>query len=90
MIKHTGVTQNTYSWYRVTHKGLYCKDDRKLIKYDDFKVKLKISLKFSFFKTYNLLFSQKKAEVNRENKGNRPYAFPLVVLEVSSFVDNPA
>ena len=27
--------------YRVTHKGWDCKDDLKLLKYDDLKVKLK-------------------------------------------------
>ena len=27
--------------YRVTHKGWDCKDDWKLLKYDDYKAKLK-------------------------------------------------
>ena len=32
------------SFYRATHKGWNCKDDRKLLKYDDSKVKLSLLL----------------------------------------------
>jgi len=31
--------------YRVTHKGWDCKDDQKLLKYDNFKIKLNLQLR---------------------------------------------
>ena len=46
--------------HRVTHKRWDCKDDRKLLKYDDSKVKLSFCLRYSCLMAYLMIWQRNK------------------------------